>query len=260
MALVIHTIPAFEDNYLWLFHEEGHRAAYVVDPGDAQPIEDALKRLDLDLAGILVTHHHPDHTGGINRLLSMTKVPVYGPDSASIPQVSHTLTEGERITLANTQFTVLEIPGHTLDHIAYVAKPVGQDPLVFCGDTLFTAGCGRIFEGTAAQMYQSLEKLNQLPEDTLIYCAHEYTLNNLAFASALEPHNQAIQSKVTEDIQKRQKNIPTVPSTIKVERETNPFLRSLIPAVIQAASEHCGRILSEPVEVLGAVRLWKDNF
>jgi len=260
MPLVVHTLPAFQDNYLWLFHQSGKRSAFVVDPGDAQPILDCLREHDLDLAGILITHHHPDHTGGIKALLAHSNVPVYGPDSANIPQISHPLYEGDRITLADTTFTVLEIPGHTLDHIAYTASPEGQSPLVFCGDTLFTAGCGRIFEGSAEQMYQSLQKLAALPDATRIYCAHEYTLSNLAFAAAVEPNSQALQDKTAADEKKRQQGLPTVPSTLGDERETNPFLRCHLPTLALAASQHSARELSDPVEVMREIRLWKDNF
>ncbi len=260
MPLVIHTIPAFQDNYLWLFHQADQRAAFVVDPGDAQPVLDCLQEHDLDLAGILITHHHPDHTGGIKALLSHYDVPVYGPDSKNIPQISHRLYEGDQITLADTIFTVLEIPGHTLDHIAYTASPEAQSQLVFCGDTLFTAGCGRIFEGTAQQMYQSLQKLAALPDETRIYCAHEYTLSNLAFATTVEPESQVLQDKMANDTEMRQQGLPTVPSTLRVERETNPFLRCHLPTLALAASQHSARELGDPIEVMREIRLWKDNF
>lgn len=260
MPLVIHTIPAFQDNYLWLFHDSDKRAAFVVDPGDAQPVLDCLKENNLELAGILITHHHPDHTGGIKDLLANNNVPVYGPDSANIPQISHRLYEGDCINLADTNFSVLEIPGHTLDHIAFTASPREQNPLVFCGDTLFTAGCGRIFEGSAEQMYQSLQKLAALPDATRIYCAHEYTLSNLAFATAVEPTSRALQDKTTADEGKRQQGLPTVPSTLAIERETNPFLRCHLSPLALAASQHSARELSDPVEVMREIRLWKDSF
>ena len=260
MPLVIHTIPAFQDNYLWLFHGSDKRAAFVVDPGDAQPVLDCLKENNLELAGILITHHHPDHTGGIKDLLANNNVPVYGPDSANIPQISHRLYEGDCINLADTNFSVLEIPGHTLDHIAFTASPQEQNPLVFCGDTLFTAGCGRIFEGSAEQMYQSLQKLAALPDATRIYCAHEYTLSNLAFATAVEPTSRALQDKTAADEGKRQQGLPTVPSTLAIERETNPFLRCHLSPLALAASQHSARELSDPVEVMREIRLWKDSF
>ncbi len=260
MSLVIHIIPAFEDNYFWLFHQANKRTAFVVDPGDAQPVLKYLSEHDLQLAGILITHHHPDHTGGIKTLLANQDVPVYGPDSVNIPQISHPLYEGDRIHLAGTSFSVLEIPGHTLDHIAFTASPEGQSPLVFCGDTLFTAGCGRIFEGSAEQMYQSLQKLAALPDATRIYCAHEYTLSNLAFATAVEPTNQVLQDKMTTDEEKRQLGLPTVPSTLAIERETNPFLRCHLSTLALAASRHSASEVTDPVEVLREIRLWKDTF
>ena len=260
MPLVVHTIPAFEDNYLWLFHQADQRAAFVVDPGEAQPVLDCLKQNNLELSGILITHHHPDHTGGIKDLLTNNDVPVYGPDSANIPQISHRLYEGDCIRLADTDFSVLEIPGHTLDHIAYTASPEGQSPLVFCGDTLFTAGCGRMFEGSAEQMYQSLQKLAALPDATRIYCAHEYTLSNLAFATAVEPTSQALIDKTAADEEKRQQGLPTVPSTLAIERETNPFLRCHLAPIALAASRHSARKLSDPVDVMREIRLWKDTF
>ncbi len=260
MPLVIHTIPAFEDNYLWLFHQADKRAAFVVDPGDAQPVINCLKAHDLELAGILITHHHPDHTGGIKALLANHDVPVYGPDSVNIPQINHRLYEGDSINLAGNNFSVLEIPGHTLDHIAYTTSPEGESPLVFCGDTLFTAGCGRIFEGSAEQMYQSLQKLAALPDATRIYCAHEYTLSNLAFATTVEPSSQALKNKVAADEKKRELGQPTVPSTLAIERETNPFLRCHLPSLALAASQHTDRKLNDPVEVMREIRLWKDTF
>jgi len=260
MPLIIHTIPAFQDNYLWLFHQAGEREAFVVDPGDAQPVLECLEKHNLDLAGILITHHHPDHTGGIKTLLSHYNTPVYGPDSPNIPQISQRLYEGDSLFLAGITFSVLEIPGHTLDHIAYTALPEGQSPLVFCGDTLFTAGCGRIFEGTAEQMYQSLQKLAALPGTTQVYCAHEYTLSNLAFADAVEPNNLALQAKTTEDKNKRQQGLPTVPSTLEIERQTNPFLRCHLPSLALAASQHSSSQLSDPIDVMREIRLWKDSF
>ncbi|OUS13133.1 hydroxyacylglutathione hydrolase [Gammaproteobacteria bacterium 53_120_T64] len=260
MTLIIHTIPAFQDNYLWLFHQSGERAAFVVDPGDAQPVLECLARHDLELAGILITHHHPDHTGGIKDLLAHFDAPVYGPNSAHIPQITQQVGEGDRITLAGARFSVLEIPGHTLDHIAYHAAPEDESPLVFCGDTLFSAGCGRLFEGSPEQMHQSLQKLAALPDTTQIYCAHEYTLSNLAFATAVEPDSKALQEKTAADTTKRQQGLPTVPSTLSIERETNPFLRCHLPTVVQAAMQHSACQLQSPAEVLREIRLWKDNF
>lgn len=252
------TVPAFTDNYLWLFHRQGEQDAYIVDPGDAKPVIAALQQHHLHLSGILITHHHPDHTGGIGALLSYQTVPVYGPAGGSVPQVSHPLKQNDALTLDNgLGFQIFEVPGHTLDHIAYFSA---EAELLFCGDTLFAGGCGRLFEGTADQMYQSLQTLSRLPGSTRVYCAHEYTLANLAFAKAVEGDNRALLARIEADSQRRQQHIPTVPSTIDLENATNPFLRSHIPAVADAARQHSGEPLSTPAEVLGAVRAWKDVF
>ncbi len=258
--LQVYPVAAFHDNYLWLFHRDGERRAYIVDPGDAAPVERALAARDLELAGILITHHHPDHTGGIDRLLDLYPVPVYGPDSDGIPQITHRLRQDDQLSLGERlQFRVIEVPGHTLDHIAYFhAGP--EAPLLFCGDTLFAGGCGRLFEGSAAQMFGSLGKLARLPGDTRVYCAHEYTLANLEFALAVEPENTQLQRRLLAEQAKRRDNRPTVPSTIALELATNPFLRSHEPAVIAAAAAHAGSALHEPAQVLGAVRAWKDSF
>ncbi|MEX1031966.1 MAG: hydroxyacylglutathione hydrolase [Cellvibrionaceae bacterium] len=253
-------VPAFRDNYLWLFHLDCDSRAYVVDPGDARPIVAALARHNLTLAGILITHHHPDHTGGIDPLLASGKVPVYGPAGGSVPQVTHPLKDGASITLDNQlSFQILTVPGHTLDHIAYFCAQ-GADPVLFCGDTLFAGGCGRLFEGTPEQMYQSLGKLSRLPDPTQVYCAHEYTLANLAFAEAVDGDNHALQERIATEQSKRQQQEPTVPSTIALEKSTNPFLRCDQKSVKTAAESHCGRLLDSPQQVLAAVREWKDNF
>ncbi len=252
------TVPAFSDNYLWLFHKAGDTAAYVVDPGDAKPVIAALEQHQLQLAGILITHHHPDHTGGINALLDYRKVPVYGPSGASVPQVDHPLQHGDDLILDNgLAFQIFEVPGHTLDHIAYFSP---EAELLFCGDTLFAGGCGRLFEGTAQQMYHSLQSLAQLPGNTKVYCAHEYTLANLKFAQAVEADNADLQQRVEHDSETRARQQPTVPSTMALEKATNPFLRSHIPAVKTAAEAYCGEVLERPEDVLAAVRRWKDHF
>ncbi len=256
----VYPIPAFQDNYLWLFHQRDSNRAYVVDPGDAAPVEATLKARDLQLAGILITHHHYDHIGGIEQLLNHHRVPVYGPHSNNIPAITHPLREGERIELdAGMCFRILEIPGHTLDHIAYFSQ-AGDQSLLFCGDTLFAGGCGRLFEGTAAQMHRSLAKLAALPADTAIYCAHEYTLANLAFAQAVESDNAALNERIARDTATRKRGDPTVPSTLGLELATNPFLRCSHESVKSAAEEQAGGPLASPEEVLAAVRQWKDNF
>jgi len=256
----VYPIPAFQDNYLWLFQRKSAAQAYVVDPGDAQVILDALAKDRLTLAGILITHHHWDHTGGVRDLLEHHQVPVYGPYSPNIPHITHPLREGDFIELANDmRFRILEVPGHTLDHIAYVSE--NENPgLLFCGDTLFCGGCGRLFEGSAEQMYTSLSKLARLAENTLVYCAHEYTLSNLKFALAVEGGNLELQGRMDVESKKRLAGEPTVPSTIGIENATNPFMRSQQSSIKVAAEQHTKRQLDKPENVLGAIRTWKDNF
>jgi hydroxyacylglutathione hydrolase len=260
LSLDVIPVPAFRDNYLWLFYQTGDTRAYVVDPGDAEPVEKALAERGLSLAGILVTHHHPDHIGGIDRLLSRHQVPVYGPGGGSVPQVSNPVDDGDALTLDNgISFKVIAVPGHTLDHIAYFCDQ-SRVPVLFCGDTLFAGGCGRLFEGKPAQMYESLNKLAELPDDTEVYCAHEYTMANLAFARAVESDNADLAERITREQAKRDRQQPTVPSTIGLEKSTNPFLRCDQESVRKAAQAHIGRTLSSGEEVLAAVRSWKDNF
>lgn len=253
-------IPAFHDNYLWLFHRDGDTRSYVVDPGDAAPVEAVLKNRGLSLAGILITHHHHDHTGGIDTLLEKWDVPVYGPAGGSVAQVTQSVGDGDTVMLEpGLEFRVLTVPGHTLDHLAYVNQ-ANDPPLLFCGDTLFAGGCGRLFEGSAEQMHQSLSKLRQLPDNTLVYCAHEYTLSNLAFAVAVDAQNSELQKRITTEQAKRERDQATVPSTMGLEKSTNPFLRCHDPAIKAAAESHSGRQLNSEPEVLAAIRAWKDNF
>jgi len=255
--LEIHPIKAFNDNYLWLFKESGTSEACIVDPGDATPVLSYLKKEKLSLSAILLTHHHPDHIGGVNELLDHYKVPVYGPESSSIPAVTKILHEGDTIVAGNSSFTVLEIPGHTLDHIAYYAE-VASDagPALFCGDTLFAGGCGRIFEGTPVMMYNSLQKLAALKPETQVFCAHEYTLSNLAFAQAVVPEDLALQQRIRQEKEKRENNIPTVPTSIELELNTNPFLRCSEESILEKFPEKA----QQPVEVFAALREWKDRF
>ena len=261
MTVQIHTIPAFNDNYLWLLGDGASGQALVVDPGDSAPIKAALNRLGLTLGGILVTHHHPDHIGGVDDLVSEYGCPVYGPHSQRIPQITHPLREGNKLTLLGLELEVLEVPGHTLDHIAYHCSAGGDgQPWLFCGDTLFAAGCGRLFEGSPAQMYNSLTRLAALPATTRVYCAHEYTLANLRFALAVEPGNQALQERQTQVQALREAGTPSVPFTIAEELATNPFLRCHLPVIAEAASRRSGEQLHRPVAVFAAIRDWKDNF
>ncbi|KQX01236.1 hydroxyacylglutathione hydrolase [Massilia sp. Root418] len=258
-TLAVLTVPAFNDNYLWLIHDGANAA--VVDPGDAQPILAALKAHGLTLTTILLTHHHADHTGGVPALLQHYAVPVYGPRNDGIATVTRPLSEGDTVDVPglDLRLSVLEVPGHTLGHIAYV-RPDGE-PWLFCGDTLFAGGCGRLFEGTPAQMANSLDKLAALPADTKVFCAHEYTLSNLRFASAVDPGNAALQARVAADTAKRARGVPTVPSTVGVERETNPFLRYAEPQ-IAAQLVAAGKLQGgeAPVAVFAALRQWKNTF
>lgn len=259
-------IPAFSDNYLWLL-DDGE-SALVVDPGDAQPIIDMLEAKNLKLDYILTTHHHPDHIGGVDTLISRYHPEVIGPQSQYIPQVSKTVKDGEQFEIMGLSIKVIEVPGHTLDHIAYfidkhsvIGKPSAfEQPILFCGDTLFAGGCGRVFEGTFAQMRSSLAKLKRLPANTLIHCAHEYTQANLAFAIAVEPKNQQLVDRVAEVKQMRESNQATVPSKLALELATNPFLRYDAAAVIAIAESRKNLDNLEADEVFGAIREWKDNF
>jgi hydroxyacylglutathione hydrolase len=252
-------IPAFRDNYIWLVRD-GRNAA-VVDPGDAAPVLAYLEREGLDLAAIVTTHHHNDHVGGNLALLERFRVPVFGPAGESIPGRTHALADGDRIVVpgVGVELGVLDIPGHTAGHIAYFGRFDGV-PVVFCGDTLFAAGCGRLFEGTPAQMWASLSKLAGLPDETQIYCGHEYTLANLRFALAVEPRSAALQAREAREKRKRECGEPTLPSTMRDERATNPFLRAADPGVLAAASERAGRALADPVESFATLREWKNAF
>ena len=247
------TIPAFEDNYLWLLVHGSYAA--VVDPGDAPPILHYLEQHQLTLCAILCTHHHADHVGGNRALLARYKVPVYGPPHETIPGRTHAVVQGDCVQIPELalEFSVIDVPGHTAGHVAYY----GAERL-FCGDTLFACGCGRLFEGTPQAMYQSLSKLAQLPDTTQIYCAHEYTLDNIRFAKIVEPANGDLLAREAQARDTRAKNWPTVPSSLALEKRTNPFLRSHVPSVIQAAQHYAGHALPEPWQVFATVRAWKD--
>ena len=246
-------IPAFEDNYLWLLVHGAYAA--VVDPGDAQPVLRYLAQHQLTLCAILCTHHHADHVGGNRELLARFPVPVYGPAHEKIPGMTQAVSEGDCVRLPelNLELTVIDVPGHTAGHVAYY----GAESL-FCGDTLFACGCGRLFEGTPQAMHQSLSKLARLPDATLVYCAHEYTLDNIRFAKVVEPDNPNLLQREIDDRNSRAKRQPTVPSRLELEKRTNPFLRSAVPAVIAAAQRYAGRALHEPWQVFAVVRAWKD--
>jgi len=256
--LNIHPIAAFADNYIWLIYDPSSRQAFVVDPGDAQPVLDTLQAMQLELAGILITHHHFDHIGGVQALCDIYQPVVYGPLNPAINGITRRLQAGARLDVLGMSFEVLEVPGHTLDHIAYVHR--GRSPLVFCGDTLFAGGCGRLFEGNPAMMLQSLQSLAALPPSTRVYCAHEYTLANLAFAREVEPDNVALAQRSALAAATRQRGEPTVPSDIGLERATNPFLRCNVEELRESLRQ-LGKLQRESTEeVFTLVRGWKDNF
>ena len=253
-------LPAFNDNYIWLIRQ-GDQAA-VVDPGDAAPVLEYLERHRLNLCAILATHHHGDHVGGVPELLERFTVPVFGPAGEPIDDLTRSLGDGDHVELAQfgVNFEVLAVPGHTRAHIAYYDRKHSSCGVVFCGDTLFASGCGRIFEGTPVQMRHSLAKLAALPGSTRIYCAHEYTQANIRFALAVEPDNAALLQRSEEVSRLRSDNQPTVPSTIATERQVNPFLRWEAAAVIDAAQRISGKPLTQPDEVFTAIREWKNRF
>lgn len=259
--IAITPIPAFNDNYLWLL-DNGSEAA-VVDPGDAAPVEEYLERHSLTLSAILITHHHGDHTGGIKHLKNRFNCPVYGPAKECIPNIDYPLNQTDSVTIdaLNLKLCIIEVPGHTAGHIAYFAPRTEiNDNLLFCGDTVFSGGCGRLFEGTAAQMWDSMQKLMQLPDDTLVFPAHEYTLANLEFALAVEPDNQALHDYQTNVIEKRQDNRPSLPTNIGQEKAINPFMRVRESDIAAAALKLAGRSDLKESEVFAQIRQWKDNF
>lgn len=255
MAPVLH-VRAFKDNYIWLIRADAHDQVAIVDPGDAAPVLAYLEQARASPAAILCTHHHADHVGGVETIVARFSVPVYGPGTERINGITHPVAGGARVTLTPLgEFKVLDIPGHTAGHIAYAGGG-----MLFCGDTLFSAGCGRLFEGTAEQMYASLAKLASLAPTTKIYCGHEYTIANLRFALAVEPENADARAHLAWAEAQRARGEPTLPSTIELERRINPFLRASVAAVRNAAETHAGHALTSPISVFAALRRWKDGF
>ncbi|MBD9586245.1 hydroxyacylglutathione hydrolase [Pseudomonas sp. PDM03] len=252
----ISALPAFTDNYIWLLQDPDTRRCAVVDPGDAAPVQAWLAaNPGWALSDILITHHHHDHVGGVEQLKKATDAKVYGPASETIPARDVALKDNDRISVLGWDFEVISVPGHTLGHIAYYHQGV-----LFCGDTLFAAGCGRLFEGTPEQMHTSLRRLASFPEDTRVYCTHEYTLSNLRFAVAVEPGNPHTVERLAKVTEQRAAGVITLPSTLALEKQTNPFLRVDETSVKEKVDERNGTYNRAPSAVFAALRAWKDKF
>ena len=250
-------LPAFTDNYIWVIIHRESKNAVIIDPGDAEIAVNALKKYDLKLSCILITHHHWDHTGGVAALKKHYKAPVYGPDNPGIPEIDHYLIDGTQLELPalTLKLKIIATPGHTNDHISYY-----NNDMLFCGDTLFSAGCGRLFEGSATQLYQSLTNLTKLSPNIAVYCAHEYTVDNLKFSLAVEPENPDTKKYLEQMIKKRDNNIVTLPSSIAIEQKINPFLRCEQKTVHTAAEHYAKKKLHDAIEVFAVLRKWKDCF
>ncbi len=255
--LEIIPLPALKDNYIWLLKNKASRHVAIVDPSEAEPVLKFLKSEQLIPIAIMITHHHWDHVGGIAGITEHFSIPVYTPKTETVPGSTNPVAEGDVVKLheLDLNLNILDVPGHTAGAVAYY-----NDAMVFSGDTLFTAGCGRMFEGTPPQMHASLSKFKTLPDDTLLYCGHEYTVSNLRFAAAVEPQNEAIQQRLQQAEEARRIDKATVPATLAEEKQTNPFLRCEQQTVIDAASQHSGEALAEPAQIFAAIRQWKDSF
>jgi len=275
--ITINPIRAFADNYIWAIGSQNSNQIVVVDPGDATPVLKYINEQALSLTAILITHHHYDHVGGIKKLTQhFPGIPVYGPKNEDITGITQFVSGQKKIQLNelipqedkfcsskqttqlnfNCSIEVIDVPGHTKGHIAYLAK---SNNALFCGDTIFAGGCGRVFDGTIEQLYHSIHQLKQLPKETKIYCAHEYTVDNLGFAKWVEPENTDLLKRDDEAMTLAEKGIPTVPSTLEMECKTNPFLRTHITEVVQAAQKYAGHTLKTELEVFSAIREWKDS-
>lgn len=263
MISQIKALPAFDDNYIWSLWDEENKTLCVVDPGDPAPVIKLIEDEQLTLDSILITHHHPDHTGGIAELTARYSCKVYGPHNPGIAGINERVAENDDFTLMGERVRVLEVPGHTLDHIAYVVSQNTESDAptrLFCGDTLFAAGCGRLFEGTPAQMCSSLAKLTNLGKETLVYCTHEYTLANLRFAAACEPGNLLTHLRTTQVKRQRENGQISLPTTIGLELATNPFLRCTNQQIIDSAESFVGGALADEIATFAAIRAWKDEF
>jgi hydroxyacylglutathione hydrolase len=251
-------LPAFSDNYIWLLQHQG--MALVVDPGESTPVNHWLKENNHRLDCILVTHHHGDHTGGVSDLQREWGAKVYGPAKEKLGFEYQAMTQGSSLSWHGLNFRTIDVPGHTAGHIAYYAEPDNQTPLLFCGDTLFSGGCGRLFEGTAEQMLQSMDKLAALPSTTRVCCAHEYTLSNLKFANAVEPDNLVLKDYISKCQQLRSQNLPTLPAELGNELQINPFLRTRKPSVINAVKKMAPPGTDKEDEIFAQLRIWKNEY
>ncbi|RDE24199.1 hydroxyacylglutathione hydrolase [Motiliproteus coralliicola] len=260
----LHPLPAFQDNYIWMLQSpDAPGLAVAVDPGQSEPVKQWLKQNQLQLAAILITHHHPDHTGGVAELTAaQPDITVYGPAESPFQAITKPLNDGDRIEILGQRLNVKRVPAHTLDHIAYYTPFTGprDQAQLFCGDTLFVAGCGRLFEGSAEQMHQAMQFFRGLPDSTQICCAHEYTLSNLNFAIAVEPNNPDIQSCIQRCQQLRDQSLPTLPGKLAEEKRINPFMRYDQPSVMAAAQQREPDCSNNEARVLATIRRWKDNF
>jgi hydroxyacylglutathione hydrolase len=253
----LRALPAFSDNYIWMVDHLGH--ALVVDPADCAPVREVLQQEALQLDAILVTHHHADHIGGVSELRSLTQATVYGPGKETIPEPFEPVMQDVCLKLLGLNWQVLDVPGHTAGHVAYHCTDFNGEPLLFCGDTLFSAGCGRVFDGTMAQLHQSLQSLARLPASTLVCCTHEYTLSNLRFAQAVEPDNAALAQHMRHCQQLREQGLMTLPSRIGLELQINPFLRTHVPGVIRSAQAREPSARTD-ADIFATLRTWKNVF
>jgi hydroxyacylglutathione hydrolase len=257
----VHQIPAFKDNYFWLIQPDICSSdAFIIDSGAAEPVITYLQTHNLDLKAILLTHHHHDHIDGAQELSTKYRLPIYGPSSDRIPQVTHYLKDGDYLNLNSLTAKVIALPGHTLDHIAYFIETPGGPPMLFSGDTIFAAGCGRLFDGTAALLYASLQKIAALPTDTLIYAAHEYTLSNISFALHVEPDNEDLKARSKTEREKRDLGIATLPTQLELEKRTNPFLRCHLNSIRTRVHHLTGKTYDSNVDFFTSLRLMKDSF